>query len=283
MGSSLELATRLSAVVEAQQEVLAAITDLEQVMALIVDRTPAVTNGDGAVIELVEGTELVYRAASGSARSHVAFRLPLEHSLSGVAIRDKTVVRCHDVELDPRVDAAACRAIGIRSMIIAPLVENGAAVGALKTFSAQTGAFGDLDVYALQLLAGLTSSALLHARTFREREASELRYRMLFERNVAGVFRTTIDGRILDCNDALVHYLGYDSRDDLMAHPAWDLYHQRSDREWFLNLLQENKPLLNLRIPFRRKDGTSLLGVVSASLVPGDDGETQLLGTIVES
>ena len=37
---------------------------------------------------------------------------------------------------------------------------------------------------------------------------SERKYRLLFERNVAGVFLSRLDGRILDCNDAFVHMLG---------------------------------------------------------------------------
>src|SRR5215470_15722442 len=32
--------------------------------------------------------------------------------------------------------------------------------------------------------------------------ASEARYRQLFERNLAGVFRATVGGRLLDCNEA---------------------------------------------------------------------------------
>ena len=106
---------------------------------------------------------------------------------------------------------------------------------------------------------------------------------MLFDRNVAGVFRTTLDGRILDCNDALVRYLGYDSRDDLLSIEAWDLYHHRSDREEFLRMLDQNRPVINMRMPLRRKDGSSLLGVVTASLVPGDSNGKHLLGTVVEA
>jgi PAS domain S-box-containing protein len=283
MSSSLELAGRLSAVVQTQQEVLAAITDLERVMALVVDRTPEVTNGDGAVIELVEGDQLVYRAASGVARPHLGLRLPFAGSLSGLAVTEKSIKRCDDTENDARVDGAACRAIGIRSMVIAPLLEGDVAVGALKTFSTRPNAFGDLDLYALQLLAGMASGGLTQARTFRELVASEARYRLLFDQNVAGVFRSTLDGRILDCNDALVHYLGYDSHDDLLSHPAWDLYHDRSTREEVVGLIQQNRVMRNIRIALKRKDGSSLLGIVSASLVPGESGELQLLGTVVEA
>jgi len=282
MATSIDLAARLSSVVATQQEVLAAITDLDKVMSLVVDRTPIVTSGTGAVIEVVDGDELVYRAASGIAKPHIGLRLTREGSLSGLAVREKSIMRCDDTQLDPRVNATACWSIGIRSMIIAPLLEGDVAVGALKSYSSQAKAFDDLDLYALQLLAGMASGALTQARAFRERQVSEARYRLLFDQNVAGVFRTTLDGRVLDCNDALVRYLGYDSREELLAQPAWELYHQRSDREEFLRLLQQNRAVLQIRIPLRRKDGSSLLGVVNASLLSGED-DTQLLGTVVEA
>jgi PAS domain S-box-containing protein len=282
MASSIELAARLSAVVATQQDVLATITDPDKVMSLVVERTPEVTNGTGAVIEFVSGDELVYRAGSGAAQSHSGLRLSLHSSLSGVAVREKTLVRCDSTESDPRVDGAACRELGIRSMIIAPLLEDQTAVGALKTFSSSPHAFSDLDAYALQLMAGMTSAALTQARTFRQLQLSEARYRMLFEQNVAGVFRTTIDGRILDCNEALAHFLGYDSREDLLAQSAWSLYHNRADREELLRLVQ-SQSMLNLRMPLARKDGTSLLAVLNASLLPGAGDDRELLGTIVEA
>lgn len=279
MATSMDLAARLSAVVATQQEVLAAITDLDKVMELVVDRTPDVTSGSGAVIELVDGDDLLYRAASGVAKPHVGLRLKAVGSLSGLAVREKSVMRCDDAQVDPRVDATACWSIGIRSMIIAPLVEGDVAVGALKSYSSQAKAFDDLDIYALQLLAGMASGALTQARTFHEQQVSEERYRLLFDQNVAGVFRTTLDGRILDCNDAFVRSLGYDSREELLARQAWELYHQRSDREHFLRLLQQNRAVMQMRLPLRRKDGSPLLGVVNASLLSGDE----LLGTVVEA
>lgn len=278
MASSIELAARLSAVVSTQQEVFAAVHDLDRVMTLIVERTPEVTSSAGAVIEFLEGDELVYRAASGAAKPFAGLRLSVGASLSGAALRDKALVQCDNADLDPRVDAAACRRMSIVSMVIAPLLEGTNAVGVLKTYSPHARAFNDLDVYALQLLAGMASAALTEARTFRQLEASEARYRLLFERNVAGVFRTTLDGRILDCNDALVQALGYDSREELLAQSAWNLYHRRSDREDIIRLVQE-RAMINMRVSLKRKDGSTILGVVSASMLP----DNELLGTIVES
>lgn len=283
MPSTIDLAARLSRVLSIQQEILAAVTDPEKVMKVVVDRAPEVTSGDGAVIEILDEDDLVYRSASGPAASQIGSRLGIEDSLSGEAVREGSLRRSDDCELDPRVDGAACRAIGIRSMIVTPLLEERKPIGALKVFSGAPRAFDDLDAYTIQLLAGMTSAALMQAHEFRARQASERRYRMLFELNVAGVFRSTLDGRLLDCNDALVGYLGYGSREELLARPTWDLYPQRSDREQLIAELQRGQPLTNVSLHLKKRDGSPITGVLNVSMIPSEEGESQLLGTFVEA
>ena len=104
---------------------------------------------------------------------------------------------------------------------------------------------------------------------------------MLFERNIAGVFRTTRNGRILDCNDAFVGYLGYASRDELLALKSWDLYPNRSDRQELLDRLDRGAAMTNVRLRLRRKDGRDVVLVVNVSLITTADGDAQLLGTVV--
>ena len=48
--------------------------------------------------------------------------------------------------------------------------------------------------------------------------ASEERYRLLFERNLAGVYRVTVDGHLLDCNDACARIFGYASASEMLEH-----------------------------------------------------------------
>ncbi len=52
---------------------------------------------------------------------------------------------------------------------------------------------------------------------------SETRYRSLFERNKAGVFRSTLEGNFLDCNEAFAQLFGY-TREELLKLPAHILY-----------------------------------------------------------
>jgi PAS domain-containing protein len=47
--------------------------------------------------------------------------------------------------------------------------------------------------------------------------SSEKRYRLLFERSLAGVYRPTLAGCFLDCNAAFYQMLGYASREEIQA------------------------------------------------------------------
>ena len=72
---------------------------------------------------------------------------------------------------------------------------------------------------------------------------SEERYRLLFERNLAGVYRVTLTGRILECNDALAHMFGYGSRDELIDRDVARLYPAADRRREFLDtLLRDAQP-----------------------------------------
>ena len=282
MGTTLDLAQRLATVVSIQQEILSAVTDLQRVLDAIAARAPECTGGEGASVEILDGDDLVCRAASGPASVLLGGRRPSASTLSGEAIRDRRVLHCDDTAVDDRLDAATARNRGVRSIIAAPLVDGGRAVGALSSYSSRANSFADLDAYTLQLLSGLAASAFLTAHSIEQRRLSEERYRLLFERNVAGVFRSTRDGRLLDCNEALVEYLGYASTDELIAHSTWQLYAERADRDGLLQRLDRERTVTDIRLRFRKKDGTEFTAVMNATLIPGDGGD-QLLGTFVQA
>ena len=60
-----------------------------------------------------------------------------------------------------------------------------------------------------------TTASIRPARS--ELETAEKRYRLLFERSLAGVLRTTLDGRILDCNEACARMFGFASREEMIG------------------------------------------------------------------
>ncbi len=114
-------------------------------------------------------------------------------------------------------------------------------------------------------------------------QTSELRYRNLFERNLAGVYRMALDGQILDCNDSFAHIFGYSSREEVLNCPAWDFHLSAADRNAFLARLQERQTLTNYEMCLRRKDGGLVWVLENCSLIPGPEGRLSLIeGTLID-
>ncbi len=111
-----------------------------------------------------------------------------------------------------------------------------------------------------------------------ERKANEARYRVLFERNLAGVYRTTTDGQILDCNDSCARIFGYDSREEFLATAATDLYFDRTERDRVVQMLRAQGSLSNSELRLRRRDGSAVWVLENVTLLDGDTLE----GTIID-
>ncbi|HVK01713.1 MAG TPA: PAS domain-containing protein, partial [Gemmatimonadales bacterium] len=154
------------AMIEVQQAVAAAGLDSRTVMRVIADRGLRLTAATGAVIESIEGEELVPQVHIGTE----APRLQLADSLSGLCVRTGELQRSDDVLADPRIEHDAYRAIGVRSLLAAPLTDEQRTLGVLKVVSTQPGAFSDRDAKALRLLGGLMGAALGHAAAYESRQ-----------------------------------------------------------------------------------------------------------------
>jgi two-component system cell cycle sensor histidine kinase/response regulator CckA len=110
-----------------------------------------------------------------------------------------------------------------------------------------------------------------------ELESAEQRYRSLFERSLAGVIRTTLDGPILDCNQSCARIFAYGSREELMAGPMSERYFDPEDRNAFIAKLKKEKSLTNYEHCLKRKDGSAVWLLGSASLVEGKKGEPAVI------
>lgn len=148
--------------------------DLGGVMAFVAERVQALTGANGAMIELAEDDDMVYRAVSGMAGGLLGLRLKRQGSLSGACVAEGRILRCDDSETDPRVDRNACRKVGLRSMVCAPLAHNDTPVGVLKIASPVPGAFSERDIRVLELMCDLIAAAMFHAVAH---ETSELYHR----------------------------------------------------------------------------------------------------------
>ena len=124
---------------------------------------------------------------------------------------------------------------------------------------------------------GSQQKGIIHVvRDTTDRHAAEEKYRMLFEQAQEGVFVATLDGRLLDCNDAFVTMLGYTSREELTALDIGGVvYPVAEEREAFRKEIETHNYVRNFEITVRRKDGTLLTAAESCFATRDGNGRIE--------
>jgi len=136
-------------------------TELDSALQLLVERAQYITGATGTALALPQGEEMVCRASAGLSAPAVGARLQVRSGLTGESISRRQLLRCDNAETDPRVNLEACRALGIASIVVMPLLRHNGEVGGLfELFSDHPYAFEERDLTALERMAGLTLTAL---------------------------------------------------------------------------------------------------------------------------
>ncbi|MCW1430098.1 GAF domain-containing sensor histidine kinase [Novosphingobium sp. JCM 18896] len=145
---------RFRGLITIQQAISDARGDLTTVMQAIVNERSVMPQSNGIVVELRDGDQLTYAAASGTSAGQLGLRLPLNASLSGLSILTGEPQHCLDSHQDGRVNRAACDRVGLRSMIVVPIPHNGQTVGVLKYHASEPHAYDEEDMLIAHLLVG---------------------------------------------------------------------------------------------------------------------------------
>jgi putative methionine-R-sulfoxide reductase with GAF domain len=136
-------------------------TELDSALQLLVERAQYITGATGTALALPQGEEMVCRASAGSSAPAVGARLQVRSGLTGESISRRQLLRCDNAETDPRVNLEACRALGIASIVVLPLLRRSGEVrGLFELFSDHPYAFEERDLIALERMADLTLTAL---------------------------------------------------------------------------------------------------------------------------
>jgi PAS domain S-box-containing protein len=102
-------------------------------------------------------------------------------------------------------------------------------------------------------------------RDITEHRSAEEKYRLLFEQVQEGVYVANPAGRLLDCNDAFVHMLGYKNREELLVlNLDSEICVDPTQRDSFRREIETHNYVRNFDVSLRRKDGTLLLAVESS-------------------
>ena len=152
----------LAAVTAVQRQVDALGSDFGAALQLIAERAQSLTRASGAAVALPDTNPefMVCRASSGNDAPPVGARLHLGSGFSGECVKTGVLLRCDDTETDVRVDRERCRALGLRSILAAPVRIGDKSIGLVEALSAQPNAFTDGDGRVLQRLADTVLAAI---------------------------------------------------------------------------------------------------------------------------
>jgi len=113
---------------------------------------------------------------------------------------------------------------------------------------------------------GTQQKGTIHVvRDITDRHSAEERYRLLFEQVQEGVYVSDPSGRLIDCNDAFVHMLGYSNRDELLVlNLDKEICVDANQRDAFRREIEAHNYVRNFEVTLRRRDGTLLLAAESS-------------------
>jgi hypothetical protein len=143
--------------------------EMNESLTVIASRACSITRGSGAAVALIGENGMTCRAVAGTAVPELGARVDLTAGFSGECVRTARPLRCDDSESNEWADAEACRHLGIRSILAAPVLYERDLVGLLEVFCNRPYAFDDGDLAVVERLAQTVVMALSRAEAL-ERE-----------------------------------------------------------------------------------------------------------------
>ncbi len=111
---------------------------------------------------------------------------------------------------------------------------------------------------------------------------SEERYRLLHERNLAGEYRSTLDGRMLECNPACARLLGFVSPEEAAGQPTEPLYQDPEARRRLAEALRQTGSVSNIEVALRRRDGSPFRALINATLTRDAEAGEVIEGVLLD-
>jgi PAS domain S-box-containing protein len=104
-------------------------------------------------------------------------------------------------------------------------------------------------------------------------DAAGQMHAFIYHGNVAGIIRSTVDGRIIDCNDAAVRMFRFASKEQMLGMRAQQLYFDVAERNRVLRLLEQPRQLSEIEVCYRRGDGSRLWTMINVRMLDPQPGQ----------
>jgi hypothetical protein len=133
---------------------------LDRIFQTLAERALLETGATSVAIGLLRDGAVTCRATAGLPMTVVGDPINHQTGLTGLALRRQMSQWCSDTESDARVDQEVCRQLGVRSMIVSPVLLQDSVVGVFAIFSPNPDALSLADLNAVKKLTHWVSEAV---------------------------------------------------------------------------------------------------------------------------
>jgi diguanylate cyclase (GGDEF)-like protein/PAS domain S-box-containing protein len=143
------------------------------------------------------------------------------------------------------------------------------------------GSLFDVEIYLTRIILGGKTLILFNIRDITEQkraakalQASEEKYRLLFENSVEGIFQTTPDAQYLSINPSFLKLFGFNSREELLERfeNIGKQYLNPGDRENFRKMIESKGMVKDFETQLLKKDGNPIWVCLNARTVRDESG-----------
>lgn len=129
--------------------------NLSLLLELVVRSALQKTSAAGAAVAFIQGNTLICRARAGKITPDLDTVQDARSGLTGTCVCEGRVLNCEDTHTDSRVNAAVCQELGIRSILVVPILRSKTVLGVIELLSQEARAFGAEEDRWLEQVAEL--------------------------------------------------------------------------------------------------------------------------------
>ena len=203
---------------------------MEDVFQRILIQTVQALQVETAAIGMIDGDQLVYRAAAGhNAGNIIGRKVRLGDGIVATAARDGRGTVVTNVSQDKNFsEADQFGGLEIRSIVVAPIQSPLGVIGIIEAINPMTNSFDPDALLVTTGIGGLAGTTIQNAQLFEKLQAAHQRYRELFEDSIDPMLITDWEGDIVEANRQAMLLSGYSSdqlhslRIDQLHDVDWD-------------------------------------------------------------
>ena len=143
--------------------------------------------------------------------------------------------------------------------------------------------YNERDKEILTFVSRQLASAIENRKNEQALRRSEARYRSLVQSSVYGIYRSSLEGKFLDVNAALIAMLGYESIEEVLAlDPQKDVFVRGEEHQRLIDEFKRSGRLDGIEVKWWRKNGSAVTVRISGRAVSSADEPADVLEAIAE-